>query len=859
MVKNQSKNEFTFALNFKNTDKINKFFKTGILMSDKSSLNGTFCQDSIININANAKMFNYRNNIFSNLAINSTYHDTVFIADLKSSSLSIMGQPDLKDFKAGFRTKPDNFIFSFDWDNKEKIPSKGAFFARGSFIRKEDGGKSTLLKIEIDPSEISTSKNIWEIRQSNIEVDSNSTKIDRFIVASKNNSYTIDGIISENSDDTLKLVFRGIDLSPLNQMGKKGNEGDQSEIALNPKGIINGNVLISSTLKNPMIESNIRVNGFSILGAEYGDISAVSLWNSSKKVADINVSNNLNGKKNIDLKGFYDPAIKNFNIAGTASNLPIDALNPLLDFFASEITGTVSGKINLTGAPGELVLKGALMAENTSMKIDYLQTKYKINDSIRFDKAGIKFKNMKLTDEKGNSAFLSGSVFHKSFKDYSVDLIVNMDKNPCYILNTQQKDNELFYGTAYATGITTIKSGANSLSFDISAKTAKGTKLFIPLNSGLSVSEHSFVTFVNPDTVRKENENKSQGTTTKSTSTAFELNFDLDITPDAEVQLLIDPKAGDVIRGRGEGKLNISLNKKGEFKIYGDYIIDEGDYLFTLQNILNKRFDVENGGKITFNGDVENAEIDLTANYKNLKTSLYPILYPILQDEKYRERIPVEPQLNLSGKLFNPVVGFDIYLPNASEETRTYLKNAINTEEELSRQFLFLLVMNSFYSDPTYRSSSATATSGTSAMAVTTTEMFSNQLSNWLSQISNDFDVGFNYRPGTKDINSQELQLALSTQLLNDKVTINGNFGVAGTKAAEETPLLGDFDIEYKITEKIRFKVFNRYNSPYTGRNSPYTQGLGVFFKQDFNRFSDLLKKKETSEMKKEDEVKATE
>jgi len=861
-AKNQSKNDFIFTLNFKNTDKINKFFKTGILMSEKSSLNGTFCQDSIISISANAKMFNFRNNIFSNLVINSYYADTVFIADLRSSSLSILGQPDLKDFKAGFRTKPDNFIFSFDWDNKESIPSKGAFFARGSYVRKLDGNKGAILKIEVDPSEISTSNNIWKIRQSSIQVDSKTTQINKFIIDSKDNSYTVDGIISENSDDTLKLEFIGIDLSPLNQMGKKGkkgNKGEESEIAFNLKGILNGNVLISSTLRNPMIESNIRVNGFSILGAEYGDISAVSIWNSTRKVADINVSNNLNGKKNIDIKGFYDPAVKSFNIAGIMSNLPIDALNPLLDFFASNITGTVSGKINLTGAPGKLILKGALMAENASMKIDYLQTKYKINDTIRFDKAGIKFKNVKLTDEKGNSAFISGSVFHKSFKDYSVDLVVNMDKNPCFILNTQQKDNELFYGTAYATGITTIKSGANSLSFDISAKTAKGTKLFIPLNSGLSVSEHSFITFVNRDTTRKEDENKRLVATAQSSGTVFELNFDLDVTPDAEVQLLIDPKAGDVIRGRGEAKLNISMNKKGEFKIFGDYIIDEGDYLFTLQNILNKRFDVEDGGKITFNGDVENAEIDLTANYKNLKTSLYPILYPILQDEKYRERIPVEPQLNLSGKLFNPVVGFDIYLPNASEETRTYLKNAINTEEELSRQFLFLLVMNSFYSDPTYRSSSGTAASGTSAMAVTTTEMFSNQLSNWLSQISNDFDVGFNYRPGTKDINSQELQVALSTQLLNDKVTINGNFGVAGTKAAEETPLLGDFDIEYKITEKIRFKVFNRYNSPYTGRNSPYTQGLGIFFKQDFNKFSDLLKKKENSEMKKEDEVQIAE
>ncbi len=278
----------------------------------------------------------------------------------------------------------------------------------------------------------------------------------------------------------------------------------------------------------------------------------------------------------------------------------------------------------------------------------------------------------------------------------------------------------------------------------------------------------------------------------------------------------------------------------------------KGNTCLLLQNLVNKRFDVENGGKVTFNGDVENAEIDLTANYKNLRTSLYPIL----PYERYNARIPVEPQLNLTGKLFNPVVGLNINLPNADEETRTYLRNAITTEEEMSRQFLYLLVMNSFYSDPALFGSSSTSTaSGTSAMAVTTTEMLSNQVSNWLSQISNDFDVGFNYRPGTKDINSQELQVALSTQLLNDKVTINGNFDVRGANKSEGTPLTGDFDIEYKITEKIRFKVFNRYNNPYTGRGAPYTQGLGLFFKQDFNKFSDLLKKKDKSEMKKEEDV----
>ncbi|HOS72982.1 MAG TPA: translocation/assembly module TamB domain-containing protein, partial [Bacteroidales bacterium] len=146
---------------------------------------------------------------------------------------------------------------------------------------------------------------------------------------------------------------------------------------------------------------------------------------------------------------------------------------------------------------------------------------------------------------------------------------------------------------------------------------------------------------------------------------------------------------------------------------------------------------------------------------------------------------------------------------------------------------------------------------GTSAMAVTTTEMLSHQLSNWLSQISNDFDIGFVYRPGYKDINAQEVEVALSTQLLNDRVTINGNFDVRGAEKAAGTSdkITGDFDIEYKLTEKIRFRFFNRFNNPYTGKGAPYTQGFGLFFRKDFNQFADLFRKTGKSEMKKEDEV----
>jgi hypothetical protein len=337
---------------------------------------------------------------------------------------------------------------------------------------------------------------------------------------------------------------------------------------------------------------------------------------------------------------------------------------------------------------------------------------------------------------KGNPAILNGRVNHKNFKDFVADLTINA--NESLVLNTKPKDNSLFYGTAYATGVTTIKSSPNLLSFDISARTGKNTKFYMPLNTSQSVSEYSFVSFIDTKPVKVGANDSGNGQIkTPVSQTGFDLNFDLEVTPDAEAQLVFDSKVGDVMKGHGSGNLNISLNPKGDFKIIGDYIIEDGDYLFTLGNILNKSFSVENGGKIMFNGDIKNAEIDMKAIYK-LKASLLPIL----QDENYKDRIPVECQLNLSGNLWNPVVGFNIYLPTADEKTRTYVRNAISTEEELSRQFLYLLVMNSFYADPAFGpAANSTSSTGTAAMAVTTFEMLSSQLSNWLSQISKDFDI----------------------------------------------------------------------------------------------------------------------
>ncbi len=842
------RNSFTFNIGFKNTDKINNFFNTGILLAERSRLTGSVFPDSIMQISGEAKTLNIRNNIIKDLSVESVYSSSELSIDIKSSTLDLLGQSELKGFKIDLITKPDNFIFTLGWDNQEEILNRGNFVARGTFIKDETISKNPVLKIVIDSTGIYNRNNLWKISNSLILLDSNAVKINKLYISNKDHYYLVNGSVSENPADTLRLEFRGIDILPLNYLIRK--KADPDKISLNFRGLLDGNILLTNIYKSALIESNLKIINFSLLDSEFGVLSAVSAWNSETKVADINAGTDLNGKRILDVSGYYDPEARKFELNASADKLPVDALNPLLKIFASGITGTTSGKVKLSIESGKPTLKGSLFAENTSMKIDYLQTRYTVNDSIRFDKNNIIFNNVKLSDEKGNPGTLNGSVYHNYFKEYGTDLIITT--NEFMVLNTKPRDNDVFYGTAYATGVTTIKSTENSLSFDISAKTDRNTKFYIPLNSTETVSDYSFITFISHDTLPESEKSPAEIILPADNQTYMDLNFDLEVTPDAEVQLIFDSKVGDIMQGHGSGNLNINLSRKGEFKISGDYIIDDGDYLFTLGNILNKPFSVENGGKITFNGNIEDAEIEMKAIYK-LKASLYEIL----QDERFNERIPVECQIFLSGKLFNPVIRLDIYLPTADESTRTYLNNVITTEEEKSRQFLYLLVMNSFYSDPSYGTTlTSTTTTGTSAMAVTTTEMVSNQLSNWLSQISNDFDIGFNYRPGFKDISSNEVQLALSTQLLNDKMVINGNFDVRGTGGTSDNAgqLTGDFDIEYKITDKIRFKVFNRFNNPYTGKQAPYTQGFGLFYRQDFDKFSDLFKKSEKSEMKKEEE-----
>lgn len=842
------KNDFEYEIRFKNTDLINEFFKTGFLLSPGFIIKGRIKPEQKINIAAAGDYAVYKMNSLTGLDMICTIEDTSMVLELNSEQMSLANRLNLENIGINSETATDTFNININWDNSGNLENKGIIAANGMFSKPDS--IHTRFEVNILPTGLVINDKPWQINRSRFMIDSNAISIDRFMVNREEEYFMIDGKVSEDPNDSINISFKGLNLAGLNNLEREQTEEDSKKIEFILEGLMNGDILLTDFYNNPLFETDVMINSFKVNDHEHGDVKILSVWDNNEKVAGISLSNNKAGKNTFRVDGEYDPDGKRLELIAAVNQMPLDILNLFLKSFASEIDGLGSGSVKIISDNGKMSLMGSVMAEQSSMTIDYLQANFRFSDSIRFNNDRIVFRNIQVRDNRDNKAIIDGYVAHSSFKDFKVDLRIDADN--IMAIDTRQKDNSLFYGTAYASGVIAITNPDNNLDLNISARTERNTRMFIPLSSGEEISDYTFISFREEGEQKNKNIPVSLPMLKRNESKSISLNFELEVTPDAEVQLVFDSKLGDLMKARGTGTLHMTLDKEGDFTIFGDYLIEDGEYQLTLGNIFNKRFVVEEGGTISWNGDIMDANVDIKAIYK-LKASLEDLF----QDEAYSERIPVECHLNMSGQLVNPIIGFDIYLPTADESMRTDLRAAIDSEEEMSRQFLYLLVMNSFYPDPAVTGTSLnTTTAGASAMGVTTTEMLSNQLSNWLSQISNDFDIGFTYRPGN-EISSQEVEVALSTQLLNDRVVINGNFDVGGETgnqtSSSTNEITGDFDVEVKLTEKIRFKVFNRSNDNLVYETAPYTQGFGLFFRQSFNKLSDLFKRNK-NKMKREEE-----
>ena len=544
------------------------------------------------------------------------------------------------------------------------------------------------------------------------------------------------------------------------------------------------------------------------------------------------------------------------DLALTTTNFPLRIAEYFLSNGIKDTKGTFSADLTLEGPLQKPELAGHIDVADVYTTITYLGTRYHISkgrikaDSYLFDATGIV-----LQDVLNNEAVVTGGMIHDHFREWGLKCTIESDR--MLALDTRKQDNSFYYGTGIGKFKVDFSGTLKATNIYVNAVTARGSSLSIPVNAGSTGAQLQFVEFISlSDTAR------AVGSQPKG-PTGLQFGMDLVLTEDALVQIIFDERAGDILSGYGRGNIRLEVPRSGSMRMFGDYNIERGEYLFTFQNLVNKSFIVERGGTILWSGDPFEAQINLRANYAIAGTPPFNLISEYLvtsaSTTTQQARNPTEVNLVmlLTGKLLEPTINFDLAFPQLVGEIRSLVETKMQTlrrdPNEMNWQVFGLIMSNNFLP-------SGLTTQGTQYVAGinTVSELISNQFSRYMTAMLSelvadvgiisgiDFDAGFSINQSDLNINqfadafsNTDFHLSQRVNFYDDRLSLAVKGNLLNTTGLETTRTLmvgGDFQIEYALTEdrRLKVRVYQRSEPTILG-NRRFKTGLGFSFRQEFD------------------------
>lgn len=725
------------------------------------------------------------------------------------------------------------------WCNWEDKTYSGELSACVLFTPDEKNGYTT--EVNIHPGVIIMDDSVWRVNESSVFIADKEIQVQDFSIWRGEENLSVTGRLSKDPEQKLYVRLDHFNLSNISRIALKHCP---------PLfGMVSGTLTVQDYYKDFLLISDFDVADWGIRRDTLGSLHFRSYWDAENRGLVVGAENRVGNDVPLWLRGYYIPQKDTIDVDIRLEKVGLERLGIYVSDYVTESEGWLWGNVRIAGKSDRPDISGFVLLDSVGIKVNALNTNFYVHDSIYIVKNHLLFDRCHLRDRNGNLAILDGEyeVWKNRYK-------LNVQYSNFLVMNTGFADNESFYGQVYLSGLAELdnKDGINNVT--INARTEGESRLYLPLSEGITEQNNNFLHFIDTREPEIPEWESSQAST-------INLNANLEVNDHLNVQVLFDPTVGDILRTTGNGDIKVAFDKDGSLSMFGEYRILKGDYLFTLSNLVNKKFILTPGGTITWSGSPYDAMLNINAVYC-LKTTIAELL-PTDRigndetdpDEKISSesgrKVPVECILNLSENLNNPVVKFGIDFPTLETQSKSYIQSLFSSQDEINKQMFSLLVLNRFYrTDNVYDYGSQAQT----ASVTTVTEMMSNQLSRWLSQISNNVDIGLSYRvrDWERDMATDEIELALSTQLLNDRITIsaNGNMDVGGNKErvgedSKKTNIAGDFDIEVKLNRQgsLKMKAYSHTDEKLLYNNTETIQGVGISYQESFDTLKELLKK----------------
>ncbi len=650
------------------------------------------------------------------------------------------------------------------------------------------------------------------------------------------------GQLADSTYKDLQLEFKIVSLDKITP----------SIDSLGLKGEVNGTLNVFQKDGVYLPSSNLNVKDLAVNDIRLGDL-AVSIAG-NRDLTDFVVNSQItdNGTEKMAVVG----NVRNTGDMPTAdllvnfNSFNLEPFNPLGEGVIDHIRGYLSGNARVKGRVDNPEFGGILTLDDAGLAIPYLNVDYSFapNSRVNLINQTFDFDRIALTDvAERTKATLDGTITHSFFKDWALDLNVDTKGDRLLILNTPYDEEALYYGTGFLTGTGRIYGSTRALNIDVEGSTARGTSLSIPLSDVASVGDYSFINFIDKNTVRDIEVRR-----TLDEVQGLELTFDLDITPDAEVQIVTDTETGSTLAGTGKGLLLMRINTRGTFEMFGEFVVVTGTYNYRFGGVVNKVFDVRPGGNIVWDGRPLDALLNMEAVY-----SLQANPSPLLVNNNYTRQIPVDVVIKLTEEIQNPGIDFNIEFPGTNSIIQSELEYSLQDPTVEERNAIFLLAQGSF----------AGQQGGINQQAVTGNllQSASGLFNSLLSGDNDKFNFGVSYVQGDVLSETQvedRLGVTVSSKI-SDRLLFNGKVGVP-VGAAGTTVVAGDFEIQLLLNEEgtVSAKFFSRESEiqEFLAERIGSTQGVGLSYEVDFDSFKELFrkvvrKKQEPIEEKKDDPV----
>ena len=833
----EDKGYSALSVKVKNIDPLLDAISDGLQLAQGSVLNFTMNPaTNHIALRAASDYVERRNMLATNLNMNLTNQGDSLAMYLQAEDF-YMSTFHLPQFSVMGGAKNDRVLLTSGF--RDTIGSLSGVMSIYANILQDPVTQQRRVGVNVLPATITSQGRDWKISSSRVMIDTARIEVERFHVRSDEQELILEGVMSRQSEDSLSLKLKDFSIAPF--------MGFANRLGYTVTGKGNGEAHIKAALDKGEFTADIDIDSMKVNSTPVAPLRLDSRWDFKQQRARIRVINRTT--RDSIVRGYYSPQSNRYYAEGRFDNLPAAMLDPILSTVVSGTKGVANAQLEIMGKGRQAKLNGSIDVKDLSTMIDYTRVRYSVpRAKIEVKDNHFLATNVRAYDDEKNSGLFTMDVSLEHLSNISYNLRV-VPRN-MLVLNTTMQDNNLFYGKVYGSGVATVSGSKKGTTLDIVGSTEGNSHFFMPLLSKTDASTADFVIFERPgmradstgnyELLRKKMAFERRNRNLTSSASNMEINIELTAKPNAEVQLVIDPTVGDIIKGRGNGTFSMRIVPSANvFDMYGDYTITEGSYLFTLQNIINKRFIIENGSTIQWTGDPLDARLNINAVYK-LKSSLQPLLSSTTLDNVTRA-VPVECIINLTERLTNPTVLFDIKVPNADSEIQNAVANLLNNQQSIATQFMYLLVSGSFYSD--YSTSSNI---GASASATTGFELLSNQLSNWLS--SDDYNIILRYRPRS-ELTSDEIDFGFSKSLVNNRLLLEleGNYLVDTRMAASSnmSNFMGEAYITWLIDQagNLKLKGFTQTIDRFDENQGLQETGVGIYYREDFNNWADLKRR----------------